>query len=99
MGYQLPNFPSLDRGDGFNIVIEKLPGGETMGQVLSQPKWLLLTAFFALLVAAQAIHWLITPTSTSASYARWWAVVAQAVIGIAVAVWFFCTARRFSREK
>ena len=60
-----------------------------MTQALSQPKWRLLTAFLALLVAAQAIHWLITPTSASASYVRWWAVVAQAVIGIGVAVWFF----------
>lgn len=66
-----------------------------MGQGLSQPKWRLLTAFLALLVAAQAVHWLITPAeSASASNARWWAVVAQAVLGIAVAVWFLCTARR-----
>ncbi len=84
---------------GYSIAPTSLRWIEAMGQTLSQPKWRLLTAFFTLLVAAQAIHWLITPTSASASYARRWAVVAQAVIGIAVAVWFFCTARRFSRER
>lgn len=57
-----------------------------------------VTAFLALLVGAQAIHWLITPPSISASYARWWAVVAQAVIGVGVGLWFLMKAQRLNRQ-
>lgn len=69
-----------------------------MGQQTSRNWWYLLTGFLALLVAGQAIHWLITPPSIAASYGRWWAVVAQAVLGIGVAVWFFLRARHLRRE-
>jgi len=57
-----------------------------------------LTGILALMVAGQAIHWFITPGSISASSARWWAVMAQAVLGIGVAVWFFFRARKLRRE-
>jgi uncharacterized membrane protein YjjP (DUF1212 family) len=61
-------------------------------------KWYFLAGFLTLLVAAQAIHWLITPSSNPASYGRWWAVVAQAVLGSGFAVWFFLRARRLRRN-
>jgi hypothetical protein len=53
-------------------------------------KWYAVTAFLLLLVVAQAVHWLITPRfNAGASTARWWAVVAQAVLGAAIAAWLF----------
>lgn len=56
-----------------------------------------LVALLALMAGGQAIHWLITPPSASASYGRWWAVVAQAVLGIGVGIWFLLKARNLKR--
>jgi 4-amino-4-deoxy-L-arabinose transferase-like glycosyltransferase len=69
-----------------------------MSQETSRHSWYFVSGLLALSVAGQAIHWFITPASISASNGRWWAVVAQAVIGTAVAVWFFVRARQLRRE-
>jgi hypothetical protein len=68
-----------------------------MSQETSKHWWYVISAIFALLVAGQAIHWFITPDSITASSARWWAVVAQAVLGTGLAVWFFLRARNLRR--
>ncbi|HEY0081089.1 MAG TPA: hypothetical protein VGB73_20965 [Pyrinomonadaceae bacterium] len=54
----------------------------------------LVVAFVLFLVGAQAIHWLTTPVAAAASDARWWAVVAQAVLGIGSGCWFLLKGRR-----
>ena len=48
-------------------------------------------------VAADALHWFITPAVDAASGARMSAVAAQAVIGLAVAIYAFTRARRERR--
>lgn len=53
----------------------------------------LAAAFVAFLIGAQAVHWFITPTSASASAARWWAVAAQALLGLGVGCWLTVRAR------
>ena len=57
----------------------------------------LLASFVAFMVGAQAVHWFISPTSASASAARWWAVLAQALLGLGVGVWFLRRARAAGR--
>ena len=69
-----------------------------MSQETSRHWWYFISGLLALSVAGQAIHWFITPASITASSARWWAVVAQAVLGTGVAVWFFLRARQLRRE-
>ena len=69
-----------------------------MSQETSRPWWYFIIGILALMVAGQAIHWFITPGSNTASSARWWAVVAQAVLGTGVAVCFFLRARNLRRE-
>jgi len=59
----------------------------------------LLVAFVMLLIGAQAIHWFTKPTSASASSARWWAVVAQAVLGVGVGCLFLLKARSVGRDR
>jgi predicted phage tail protein len=59
----------------------------------------LLVAFVPLLIGAQAIHWLTTPTSASASGVRWWAVVTQAVLGVGVGCWFLLRARSVGHDR
>ena len=67
-------------------------------QATSRNWWYFFIGILSLMVAGQAIHWFITPGSITASSARWWAVVAQAVLGTGVAVWFFLRARKLKRE-
>lgn len=69
-----------------------------MSQEPSRHWWDLVIGLLALMAAGQAIHWFITPASVAASYGRWWAVVAQAVLGIGIAIWFFLRARQARRE-
>ncbi len=64
-----------------------------MRETISRKRGYQLTTLLGLLIAAHAIHWLITPRSAAASDGRWWAVMAQAAIGIAVAAWFSWKAR------
>lgn len=65
-----------------------------MAQATSGRSANLLAAFVMFLIGAQAVHWLVAPASASASAARWWAVVAQAVLGLGVGCWFLLRARR-----
>jgi len=60
--------------------------------------WSFFIGILALSVAGQAIHWFITPESISASAPRWWAVMTQAALGTAVAVWFFLRAGKLRRQ-
>jgi hypothetical protein len=69
-----------------------------MSRETSRRWWSFIIGILALMVAGQAIHWFITPGSITASSARWWAVVAQAVLSTGVAVWFFLRARNLRRE-
>ena len=69
-----------------------------MSQETFRPWWYFVTGILALMVSGQAIHWFITPGAITASSARWWAVMAQAVLGTAVAVWFFLRARNLRRN-
>jgi len=69
-----------------------------MSQGSSRQWWYFVTGILALMAAGQAVHWFITPDSTGSSSARWWAVMAQAVLGTGVAVWFFLRARNLRRE-
>ncbi len=69
-----------------------------MSSLATSRDWYFVIGIFALLVTGQAIHWFITPGSATASSARWWAVMAQAVVGAGVAVWFFLRARKLRRE-
>ena len=69
-----------------------------MSQETSRRWWYFIIGILALMVAGQAIYWFITPSSITASSARWWAVVAQAVLSTGVAVWFFLRARNLRRE-
>jgi hypothetical protein len=69
-----------------------------MSRETSRRWWYFIIGILALMVAGQAIHWFITPGSITASSARWWAVVAQAVLSTGVAVWFFLRARNLRRE-
>ena len=73
-------------------------GGVMSSQANSSHWWYFVVGILALMVAGQAIHWFITPGSITASSARWWAVMAQAVLGTGVAVWFFLRARKLRRE-
>jgi hypothetical protein len=74
-------------------------GGEVMSsQATSRHWWSFVIGILALMVAGQAIHWFITPGSITASSARWWAVMVQAVLGTVVAVWFFLRALKLRRE-
>ena len=59
--------------------------------------WNFIIGVFALMAGGDAIHWFITPVSMTASSARWWAVMAQAVLGTGVAIWFFLRARKLRR--
>jgi len=68
-------------------------------QPTSRHWWYFVIGMLALTVAGQAVHWFITPDSITASSARWWAVMAQAVLGTGVAVWFFLRARTILRER
>ena len=63
-------------------------------QAASRDWWSFFIGILALTVAGQAIHWFITSDSITASAARWWAVMAQAVLGTGVAVWFFLRAAK-----
>ncbi len=63
-------------------------------QAPSRHWWYFVSGIFALMVAGQAIHWFITPDSITASAARWWAVMVQAILGIGVAVWLFLRGRK-----
>lgn len=65
----------------------------------SRTWWNLLTGVLFLMTAAQAIHWLMTSSSASASNARWWAVVAQAFIGTVLAAWLLWRARSLRRHE
>ena len=67
-------------------------------QATSRHWWYFVIGILALMAAGEAVHWFITPESMTASSARWWAVMAQALLGTAVAVWFFLRARKLRRE-
>jgi hypothetical protein len=67
-------------------------------QATSRNWWYIVTGILALMTAGQAIHWFITPGSITASSARWWAVMVQAVLGAGIAVWVFLRARKLRRE-
>jgi len=69
-----------------------------MSQETSRHWWYFVMGLLALSATGEAIHWFITPASITASYGRWWAVMAQAVLGTGIAVWFFWRARRLRRE-
>ncbi len=58
----------------------------------------LLAAFVAFTIGAQALHWFITPSSAWASAARWWAVAAQALLGMVAGCWFTLRARSGRRN-
>jgi len=68
-----------------------------MAKLTDRQWYYFLAAFLSLLVGAQGVHWLITPPSYSASNARWWAVVAQAVLGTFAGFWLLLKMRRAGR--
>jgi hypothetical protein len=58
----------------------------------------ILVALVPFTIGAQAIHWFTLPASASASKARWWAVAAQALLGIGAGCWLLLRARSARRD-
>lgn len=68
-----------------------------MAKLTSRQWYYFLAGFLAFYVGAQGVHWLITPSSAAASNARWWAVVAQTVLGTVLGFWCLLKMRRAGR--